>query len=274
VVIAIVPNTNAGSRRTRVNVLSSLGMALLRVVLLRGRHQASFISSLGSGITAVLGEIVADSNGVRGVGRSAERLTAATRSDQRNLLQGQSQSTHELRTAGGADGIVVPVGLVSDGDKELELVEVTHTSDANAEIGLEVASILGRTNKLLHLETQKFDVLECSVEGNIDLNSLMHSLATGDIFDPDVVELNVGDLNSLHGVEAVENRVQEGDLVDNHLGTSNVDAVTNIVRVLDEQEDTRTEEFLGSNREDEGQRKKGSSRSGESGDEAALEEGN
>jgi hypothetical protein len=102
----------------------------------------------------------------------------------------------------------------------------------------------------------------------------VHGLATGDIFDPDVVELNVGHLNCLHGVESVENRVEEGDLVDNHPGAGDVDTITDIVGVLDEKEDTRTEKLLGSNREDERQRKQGSSGSGKSGDEATLEESN
>jgi hypothetical protein len=72
----------------------------------------------------------------------------------------------------------------------------------------------------------------------------------------------------------VENRVEEGDLVDNHPGATDVDTIADIVGVLDEKEDTRTEEFLGSNREDERQRKQGSSGSGEGGNEAALEESN
>jgi hypothetical protein len=160
VVVTVIPDTNAGGRGARVEAFSGLSLALFSVPLLCGWDHASFISSLGSLITAVLGELIGDSNRVRGVGRSTKRLAATTRSDKRHLLQSQGKCTHELRTAGGADRIVMPVGLVSDGNIEQKLVEVTDTANANAKIRLEVTSVLGLSNELLHLEAEKFNVLE------------------------------------------------------------------------------------------------------------------
>lgn len=81
-------------------------------------------------------------------------------------------------------------------------------------------------------------------------------------------------LNCLHGVKTVEDRVEEGDLVDNHLGTTDVNAVTNIVRVLDEKENAGTQELLSRDSENEREREQRSSRSSQSRDETALEEGN
>lgn len=81
-------------------------------------------------------------------------------------------------------------------------------------------------------------------------------------------------LNRLHSIEAVENRVEEGDLVDNHLGTTDVNAVTNIIRVLDEKENAGTQELLSRDSENERKREERSSRGSQSCNETALEEGN
>lgn len=58
-------------------------------------------------------------------------------------------------------------------------------------------------------------------------------------------------MNSLHRIETVEDGVQQGNFFDDHSGTGDVDSVTNIERMLDKQEDTRTEELLGGNSENE-----------------------
>ncbi|KAI6761338.1 hypothetical protein HG531_001891 [Fusarium graminearum] len=96
----------------------------------------------------------------RAVGGSAKSLTTTTRSNKRNLLQGQSQGTHELGATAGTDGVVVPVGLVSDSNIEQKFVEVTNTTDADAKIGLEVTGILGQTDELLHLKAEQLNILE------------------------------------------------------------------------------------------------------------------
>lgn len=79
-------------------------------------------------------------------------------------------------------------------------------------------------------------------------------------------------LSNLHLVDTVEHGVQERDALDNKLLVVDVDAVTNIIGMLDEEENARTEELLSGGSEDERERKQSCSGSRNNGDEAALEE--
>lgn len=81
------------------------------------------------------------------------------------------------------------------------------------------------------------------------------------------------DLYDLHPVDAGENSVEKRNSVDNHFGRVNLNAIADIIGMLDKQEDARAKEFLSGDGEDEGEREEGSSGSSESSDEAALEEG-
>ena len=63
-------------------------------------------------------------------------------------------------------------------------------------------------------------------------------------------------------------------MVDSQVVTANIDAVANVVRVLDEQEDARTENLLGSDGENKGQREECGTSSCESGGEVLVEESN
>ena len=191
-----------------------------------------------------------------------------------HALDGKREAAHELGSARGADAVVVPVGLVPDANLKGQLVQVADAADADGDVGLEVAVVLGRSDEFLHLLAQQLDVLERGIERHVDIDDFAHGLAPGNVLDPEVVQGDVGHLDDLVLVDAGEDGVQEGDPLDNELlllGAHDVDAVADVVGVLDEQEDARAEEFLRRDGKDEGQREERSTSRGERGDEGALE---
>ncbi|KZL83850.1 hypothetical protein CI238_10313, partial [Colletotrichum incanum] len=159
----------------------------------------------------------------------------------------------------------------------LQLVQVADTSDANGDVWHEVARVVGVTDEVLHLDAQQLEILKARVVRDVQVNNLLHRLTASDVFNPEVVESDVGDLHHLHLVDAGEDGVQERNLVHNELqllGTNDIDSVTDVIGMLDKKEDAGTEEFLGSNGEDEGERQEsGSSGSETHGQEARLEPG-
>jgi hypothetical protein len=163
---------------------------------------------------------------------------------------------------------------VLDGNLEVKFVQVANATNSNGQIWLKVARVFGRADKLLHLLAQQLDVFEGSVVRDVKVDDFLHCLAPGHILDPKIIQDDVGYLNDLHFVNAGEDGVEKRDFVDGKLGAGDVDAVADVVGMLDEEEDAGAKELLRGHSKDERQREESSSGGGESGDEAALEEGN
>jgi hypothetical protein len=83
-------------------------------------------------------------------------------------------------------------------------------------------------------------------------------------------------LDHFHAVNALEDCEEEGDLLDDEelfFRADDVDAVPDVVWVLDEEEDAGAEEFLGGDGEDEGEGEEGCAGCCEGGDEVGVLEG-
>jgi len=79
-------------------------------------------------------------------------------------------------------------------------------------------------------------------------------LAAADVFDPDGVEDYIGNLYTAAILNAFEDGEEQGDVLDSELVGCDVDAVADIVWVLDEEEDAGTENFLACRCKDERKR--------------------
>lgn len=133
--------------------------------------------------------------------------------------------------------------LVSNFDSEVQLLEIPNTDQLNVHIILEVALVLGCLNELLQLSTQSQNIGIARSRGDAEVVLLLHRLATRDILDPQGVGDVVRDLHCLVGIDTAEDRIHERDAFDNERNIANINAVTDIVRVLDEKEDDTGEEF-------------------------------
>ena len=77
---------------------------------------------------------------------------------------------------------------------------------------------------------------------------LFHGFRTSDVFNPEVVQHNVRDLDHFHVVDSLKDRVEKGDLLDYKVFLSwanDIYSVADVVRVLDKKEDAGAKEFLG-----------------------------
>jgi len=101
------------------------------------------------------------------------------------------------------------------------------------------------------------NLLESRSGGDGKGELLGHCSRARDIFDPISVVDNVGDLYGAVRVHASEDRVQEGYVLDYEIDAVDLDPVTDIIRVLNEQEDTGPSELLDCTREREGERHQG-----------------
>ena len=86
-----------------------------------------------------------------------------------------------------------------------------------------------------------------------------------------VTTLRCAYLSNLHLVDPMKHGVQQGNAVDHKLSTVDVDTVTDIVRMLDEQENARSKELLGGGGKNERQGQKSSTCGRDDNDEAAAE---
>lgn len=121
---------------------------------------------------------------------------------------------------------------------------------------MEIPGIVWVADEGFHLAAKKFNVFQSGVERDEHIKLLFHRLTPCDILNPQVVEYDVRYLHHLHIVDAFEDSEEEGDLLDDQElldGPDDVYAVADIIRVFDEEEDARTEEFLGCGCEDEGE---------------------
>jgi hypothetical protein len=141
---------------------------------------------------------------------------------------------------------------VTDLDPKLKLVHFRNADNLNVGFRVEVAAIVGIPEEALYLQFQKVDVLERSSKVAEDRDLLPHGLASGNVFNPQSVQDNVGNLDGFSVGNSLEYGVKKRDVLDGeHLG-GNIYAITDIVRVFSEQEDAGTKNLLSSGSEDEG----------------------
>lgn len=145
---------------------------------------------------------------------------------------------------------------MSDFDLELQFIHVADAGSFEDDIWLEIAGVVWMADESFHFLAKEVDVFEGRVERDENVELLFHGFGTSDVFDPESVEDDVGDLDHFHAINAFEYCEEEGDLFDDEelfFGTDDVDSVTHVVGVLDKEEDTGAEEFLGGHCEDEGE---------------------
>lgn len=142
---------------------------------------------------------------------------------------------------------------MSDFDLELEFVHIADAGGFEDDVWLEVAGVVGGADEGFHLGAEELNIFEGGVEGDEHLKLFFHGLGAGDVFDPEVVEDDVGDLHHFHGVDSFEDRIEQRDLLNYQVDLVDVYSVTDIVGMLDKQKDTRTEKLLGGSCKDERQ---------------------
>ena len=142
---------------------------------------------------------------------------------------------------------------MSDFDLELELVHVADAGGFEDDVWLEVTGVIGGADEGFHFGAEELNVFERSVEGDEHLELLFHGLGAGDIFNPKIVQDDIGYLDHFHGVDSFEDCVKQGDLFNYQVDLVDVYSVTNVIGMLDEQEYTRTEKLLGGSCKDERQ---------------------
>jgi len=125
---------------------------------------------------------------------------------------------------------------------------------------MELATIGSFVNKGRHLLLQEIDVLEWSIECAKDRDLFSHRLAPGNVLHPQGVQDNVWNLHRLSVGDALEDGVEQGNVLNSQLLRRNVNAITDIVGVLNEEEDAGTQDLLSRGRKDERKGKKRSSR--------------
>jgi hypothetical protein len=85
---------------------------------------------------------------------------------------------------------------------------------------------------------------------------LFHSPRSVNIFNPEVIEDDVRDLNHLHTIDAFEDREEQRNLPHHQeflLRTNDIYSIANIKWVFDEEENIGGEEFLGCSSENKRQ---------------------
>jgi hypothetical protein len=148
---------------------------------------------------------------------------------------------------------------VADFNTKFKLVHLCDADNLDVGIRMEVAVVRGVSEEALHLQLQEVDVLERSVESAEDRNLLPHGLASRNVFNPQGVQNNIGNLDRLSVGDALEHGVEKCNVLHGeHLG-GDVDTVTDVVRVFGKEENAGTENLLRGGSEDEGQRQESGS---------------
>lgn len=94
------------------------------------------------------------------------------------------------------------------------------------------------------------------VSKEMNMSNCFHSPRSGNVFDPEVVEDDVRDLDHLYTIDAFEDREEQRNLLYHQeflLRANDIYSIANIKWVLDEEENTGGEEFLGCSSEDKRQ---------------------
>jgi hypothetical protein len=140
---------------------------------------------------------------------------------------------------------------------QLKLVHFSNANDLNFEFRVEVTVVQRIVNKVEHLLFESVDVLKGRIKGDENGNLFPHGFTASDVLHPQVVQDNVGSLNNLAIGYALEDGVQQRNVLDGELIGADIDAVANVVRMFDEEVNAGTKDFLASRGEDKGQGKEG-----------------
>nr|POE49007.1 hypothetical protein CFP56_32159 [Quercus suber] len=131
--------------------------------------------------------------------------------------------------------------LVSDLHSQLQRLHVAQVAELDVEVGLEVSGFRG--DELGQFTAQGEDILHARGGRDIDGQAFLHAFASGDVLDPKAIGDVVRDLQGCIAVDASEYRVHQRDVLHNELGVVDGHAITDIVRVFDEEEDAAGKEF-------------------------------
>jgi hypothetical protein len=197
---------------------------------------------------------------------------ATTRTADRNLSECHNESAHELGSPTSAKTFVGPVTLMTNFNAELQFVHLSNANNLDLNLRMEVTAVERVANKGEQLLLQSINIFKRCVPGGEDRHLLPHSLASGNVLNPQVVKDNVGCLNDFTVINTLEDGVEKGDVLHGEQVSANVDAVSNVVRMFDEQEDAGTENFLAGGSEYEGERQQSSSGRSQGGSKAGTEE--
>lgn len=116
---------------------------------------------------------------------------------------------------------------------QFHFIHLPDPNNLNVHIALEIATVILFQNKFLHFEFEELDIFECGPEIDGEGELFFHCFGAGDVFDPAGVEDDVGHLGDFVVVDVFEDGEEEGDAVDEEAGGVDVDAVADVVGVLD-----------------------------------------
>lgn len=186
---------------------------------------------------------IGNRDGIAWVGGIAERCARATRRLDGDTSCGGQEFAHELVAAMGAEVLVGPVGFVADFDAEFQALHIAEADEFDVEVGLEVSAVVVGGDEFLHLGAEGEDVFHLGGGGDVDMETLLHLSATANVLDPEVVSDVVWDLNDAIVVDSLEDGVHQANVLDDQLLVVDGDSVTDVVWVLDEEEDTAGEKL-------------------------------
>jgi hypothetical protein len=127
-------------------------------------------------------------------------------------------------------------------DAKFHLVHFGDAEDFDVNVWLEVARILWVNDKACHFVLQSLDICDASFKVAEDGNLFAHSFAAGDVLNPETVENNVWDLDNFPVLDTLEDGEEKGDVFDGELVVGHqVYTIANVVRMLDEDENTASE---------------------------------
>lgn len=90
---------------------------------------------------------------------------------------------------------------------QFKLVHLGNTDDLNFNVGMEIAAVSWILNEELKFLFQGIDIVESSVKVDEQVDLFPHILAASDVLYPQVVQDDVGNLNHLSVLDALEYRV-------------------------------------------------------------------
>ena len=143
---------------------------------------------------------------------------------------------------------------MSDFNSQLQLGHVGGSQDFNVDIRKEVATVVLVADESDELILEELNIFKCSVEANVEGELFLHELTATNVLDPETVEHVVRDLDAFANIQttdAAEDRKQQRDVVNSKMIGSDINTISDVVRVLDEQENAGSQDFLSGDGEDE-----------------------
>lgn len=131
---------------------------------------------------------------------------------------------------------------MTDSYSQYKLLHISNRGQLDIDFRLEVTLVVA--SEISELMSQVLDGVYLSFSVDRKLIYLSHCLASRGILDTLAVVDNVRDLNTRSATYLTKDCVQERDMFDNQRDVVDVNLIANIVWMFDEDEDTRTEEFL------------------------------